>query len=146
MADMKVNKTSSVSGSSSARKTKSSPAGGAAFSDALRDTAGVESASAAQSVSGVSPVGAILSVQEVSDSTDGRSRGLMLEYGDDLLDRLEDIRLGLLLGVVSKDKLADLAQQMRQKRQGVDDPKLLDIINEIELRSEVEIAKLTRNL
>ena len=50
------------------------------------------------------------------------------------------------MGTVSKDRLADLAQQMRQKMQEIDDPKLIEIINEIELRSEVEIAKLTRNL
>jgi hypothetical protein len=38
-----------------------------------------------------------------------------------------------------------LAQRLRQKRQQSDDPKLNAIIDEIELRAEVEIAKLTRD-
>ncbi|MAF95486.1 MAG: hypothetical protein CMM60_07000 [Rhodospirillaceae bacterium] len=32
-------------------------------------------------------------VQEVPDATDGRSRGLLKQYGDDLLDRLDELRL-----------------------------------------------------
>jgi len=37
-----------------------------------------------------------------------------------------------------------LAQSMRQQRRQSDDPQLNQIIDEIELRAEVEIAKLTR--
>ena len=146
MADFKITKTSSIGGASSARKTKKTSASGSAFSDTLRETAETDSASAATSVSGVTSVSSILSVQEVPDSTEERSKGLLIHYGDDLLDRLEEIRIGLLLGAISKDRLADLAQHMRQKRLEVDDPKLNEIISEIELRSEVEIAKLTRKL
>ncbi len=41
-------------------------------------------------------------------------------------------------------KLVDIAQMMRTQRQTTDDPRLNEIIDEIELRAEVEIAKLTR--
>ena len=70
----------------------------------------------------------------------------MFQYGDDLLNRLDDLRLAILDGVLSKDKLTELAHNLRQKRQNSDDPKLNEIINEIELRVEVEVAKLTRDL
>ncbi|HIM25535.1 MAG TPA: hypothetical protein EYM29_08005 [Rhodospirillales bacterium] len=70
----------------------------------------------------------------------------MFQYGDDLLNRLDDLRLAILDGVLSKDKLTELAHNLRQKRQNSDDPKLNEIINEIELRAEVEVAKLTRDL
>lgn len=146
MADIRIGKASGVSGPSSAKKAKKVSTGSSSFSDALRETAESALAPATGGVSGVSSIGGILAVQEVPDSTDGRSRGLVIDYGDELLDRLEDIRIGLLLGTMSKDKLAELAQQMRQKRNEIDDPELKEIIDEIELRSEVEIAKLTRNL
>jgi len=146
MADIKIGKSSTIGSVKSVKKTKKSSSAGPSFSESLREASGSEPVTAAPSVSGVAPVGAILAVQEVPDSTAERSRGLIIDYGDDLLDRLEEVRIGLLLGTVSKDRLADLAQQMRQKRQEIDDPKLIEIINEIELRSEVEIAKLTRNL
>jgi len=70
----------------------------------------------------------------------------LFQYGDDLLNRLDDLRLAILDGVLSKDKLTELAHNLRQKSQNSDDPKLNEIINEIELRAEVEVEKLTRNL
>ena len=63
-----------------------------------------------------------------------------------MLDSLDDLRLAILAGAISKEKLAELAQKLRQKRQNSDDPRLNEIIEEIELRCEVEVAKLTRDL
>jgi len=70
----------------------------------------------------------------------------LFQYGDDLLNRLDDLRLAILDGVLSKDKLTELAHNLRQKRQNSDDPKLNEIIDEIELRAEVEVAKSTHDL
>jgi hypothetical protein len=91
-------------------------------------------------------VEAILAVQEVPDSTEERSRGLVRKYGDDLLDRLETLRRDVLAGRVPKEGLADLAHALRLQRGKADDPRLNDIIKEIELRAKVEIAKLTRDV
>lgn len=146
MADMKIDKVGVGRGATAPRKTRKASASSESFSKTLKETAESMETSAVGGVGGVSPVGAILSVQEVSDSMDERSRGLLMAYGDDLLDKLEDLRLGLLLGSIPKDDLADLAHRMRQKKQQVDDPKLMEIIDEIELRAEVEIAKLTRGV
>lgn len=146
MADMKVGGVGSGRGTAPTRKTQKTSVTGGSFSDTLKETAETMGAGGASGVGGVSPVSAIIAVQEVPDSTEERSKGLMMAYGDDLLDRLEELRLGLLLGAVPKDNLADLAHRMREKKQHVDDPALIEIIDEIELRAEVEIAKLTRGV
>ncbi len=146
MADMKVNNVGAGRGPAATRKSQKSTESNSSFSDTLREAAESGDVEGTGSVVGVASVGGLLSVQEVGDATDGRSRGLLIDYGGDLLDHLEDIRLGLLLGSISKDRLTDLAQRMRQHRQESDDPVLNEIIDEIELRSEVEIAKLTRDL
>ncbi|MBT7147638.1 MAG: flagellar assembly protein FliX [Rhodospirillales bacterium] len=146
MADMKVGNVGAGRGPTATRKNRKTSESGSAFSETLREAADTGGAEGASGVVGVAPVGGILSVQEVGDATDGRSRGLVIDYGDDLLDRLEEIRLGLLLGTISKDRLAELAQRMRQQRLESDDPTLTQIFDEIELRSEVEIAKLTRDI
>jgi hypothetical protein len=88
----------------------------------------------------------LLAIQEASDSTEKRSRGLARKYGDHILDGLAEIQQGLLEGAVPKEKMADLARTVRTQRQRIDDPRLREIIDEIELRAEVEIAKLTRDL
>ncbi|MDA1090901.1 MAG: hypothetical protein O3A85_11400 [Proteobacteria bacterium] len=73
-------------------------------------------------------------------------KGILLQYGNDLLSHLDGLRMAILDGVLSKDKLTELAHNLRQKRQNSDDPRLNEIIDEIELRAEVEVAKLTRGL
>jgi len=144
MADMKVNGVGAGRNTASTRKTKKTSTSGGSFSDTLKGTAESMETVSAGGIGGVSSVSSIIAVQEVPDSMDERSKGLMIAYGDDLLDRLEELRLGLLLGSIPKENLADLAHRMREKKQHVDDPALKDIIDEIELRAEVEIAKLTR--
>ncbi len=52
----------------------------------------------------------------------------------------------MLVGAVPKDKLVELAHRVRAGKKKSDDPKLNEIVDEIELRAEVEIAKLTRDI
>ncbi len=146
LADFKVDRVGGGTGPTRTRKADKAESSDESFADALRDTAETQQSSNAGAVQGVTSVGGVIAVQEVEDSTQGRSRGLLIGYGDELLDRLEEIRLEVLLGAVSKERLADLAHQMRRKRQQVDDPRLNEIIDEIELRTEIEIAKLTRDI
>ena len=126
-------------------KKKGVPEGkGGDFAGALKKAA--ESAGS-PGVTETAPVGgveAILAVQEVPDTGDEGRRRRAVRYGDDLLARLEELQLDLLAGAASKDKLADLARTMREQRRTTDDSRLNEIIDEIELRAEVEIAKLTR--
>ena len=60
-----------------------------------------------------------------------------------MLDELEQIRLGLLLGQIPRARLEQLAQMVRARREQLDDPKLIAILDEIELRAAVELAKLS---
>jgi len=53
-------------------------------------------------------------------------------------------RRALLAGSVPKDRLIQLAQMVRARRDTVSDPRLATILDEIELRAEVELAKLSR--
>ena len=59
-----------------------------------------------------------------------------------MLDRLEDIRQGLLVGAISKPKLEELAGTIKETRESALDPTMSDILDEIELRAKIELAKL----
>jgi len=141
---MKVTKSGSTKGVSSSRKADKAASGDSGFADALRDVSGADATEQAQTTSSVGTVGSILAMQQVADSTDHRSRGLMMEYGNDLLDQLDKIRMAILSGSISKDRLQDIARRLRERKITSDDPRLNDMIDEVELRVEVEIAKLTR--
>lgn len=129
---------------STERKKRASPAGDSAFANELFGATETPAPAAPVETHAAGAVEAILSVQEVPDASEERSRGLARQYGDDLLDRLESLRRDLLSGAIPKDKLAHLARALRAQRGQTDDPRLKTIIDEIELRAKVEIAKLTR--
>jgi hypothetical protein len=89
-------------------------------------------------------VSSVLALQGTPDSTERRARQRALERGETMLDKLEEIRLGLLLGTIPQSRLEQLAHLVRAQRELVNDPKLTAILDEIELRAAVELAKLTR--
>ncbi len=145
---MKVSESSSSKGVSQARKTSSVSGKGSEFASVLADAIGeTEEASGVSSSSGVGAVDAVFMVQNVGDATEqqGRNRKA-IDRGNNLLDRLEEIRRELLIGAVSKERLIELAQMVRARREMGIPERLEEIIAEIELRVEVELAKLSRSL
>jgi len=134
--------------SAAGRARRGDKAGGKGGADFTRHLdAFAESVEDAQGVGTAAPtagIDALLTVQAVPDALDGEARQRLHRRGEDLLDRLEDIRRGLLLGSLPKDQLVDLARLVRSRRETAQDPRLAQVLDEIELRAEVEIAKLSR--
>ena len=118
------------------RTTKTSAAGGAGFAKHLDETS---ESGATHGVSGTGAVGGVLGVQEVDDALAHASRGKM--RAQDILDRLEDLRIGLLTGALSREKLMQLTRIVNARRGQITDPRLTEILDEIDLRAQVELAK-----
>ena len=119
------------------RKSSASQAGGGGFS--VSDSA--ESHGAI--VAGPGPIAAldsILMLQGLDDSTQGRSKGLA--HGEQLLDLLDSVRDGLLAGGIPRAVLNKLAHAVTKRHEAFADPKLQDVLDQIELRAHVELAKL----
>src|ERR1700761_267471 len=117
------------------RKTSTSSSG----SFTVSDTAEVHGSV----VAGPGPIAAldsILMLQGMDDSTDGRSKGLA--HGEQLLDLLDAVRDGLLAGGIPRTTLNKLAVAVTRRQDGFADPKLQSVLDEIELRAHVELAKL----
>lgn len=142
---MKITGPGQIQSSSLKKAGKKGTADAGAFS---RNLDGTDAAESSQTVGGTAPlatVDALLSLQEVPDAAEGRSKGLA--RANEMLDLLEDVRKGILLGAISGPKLrvlADLArnQRLNNNESLESDPDLKEILSEIELRSEVELAKL----
>jgi len=140
---MKVSRVKSGKGAASVSPKKVEQGHGSAFAEHLKGAAASSGSSALSETGAVTSVDVIFAVQEADDQNQQRARRQGVQYGGDVLDQLEDLRRDLLLGAIEKEKLGSLAQQMRAHRRATDDPTLNEIIDEIELRAEVEIAKLT---
>jgi hypothetical protein len=96
-----------------------------------------------QVVSGPGPIAAlesILTLQSVDDPASGASKGM--ERGEQLLGILDQVRDGLLAGGIPRATLNRLAVAVGKRHDNFVDPKLQDVLDEIELRAHVELAKL----
>lgn len=137
---MKIDSLSS-SRSGAPRKSERGGSGGSGGTFA-RSLEGGGSAKSAPPVAGSAPLGrvdALFALQEVPDPMTRRRRAL--RQGEELLEELEQIRLGLLMGRISKADLQRLAHSLEQRREQVDDERLAEALAEIELRAAVELAK-----
>ncbi len=129
------------------RARRVSEPGGAKFSEHLDKAEATESGVEGTSgVYGVSAAASILAAQEVEDHPDQAAKKQLVRHGEELLDKLEEVRRELLAGGLPRERLENLAQAMRSRRAHVSDPKLIEIIDEIELRAQVEIAKYSRTI
>lgn len=133
-----VNKSTELSTS----KTKKAGSG-ESFASYLQDVNKSESR-VVSSPSGIAGADAIFAAQMINDEEGRERRRQAVKRGYGLLEKLEEIRDGLLMGYISKDKLIEISRFVKDRKNSIDDPKLEEIIGEIELRVEVELAKLMR--
>ncbi len=93
-----------------------------------------------QSAGGVASVSSLLSVQEVNDPLQERPQAI--KHGEDLLDELDELRHGLLIGSYPEEKRNRILAMVKTQQGRLIDPRLKEIVDEIELRAAVELAKL----
>ena len=95
----------------------------------------------AMPISAPAGLAAILALQAVGGPLEGKRRAA--RKGRTLLDKLEDIKADLLVGRVSGERLDELVALVSEYRER-SEPELDAVLDEIELRVHVELAKLGR--
>lgn len=119
-----------------AKKTGS--ASSVSFKEMLADAPEVEAASAPVNVAGVN---LFVALQAAEHATDQEQRRQAINHADDLLSELEELRIGLLLGNYTIYQLRNLTNRLTQQRFRVSDAQLLELLDDIQLRAAVELAK-----
>src|SRR5579863_7643959 len=85
----------------------------------------------AQMVTGPGPIAAldsILALQDMGDSTDGRSKGLA--HGEQLLEILDSVRDGLLASAIPRATLNRRAVGVKRRHDSFADPELQDVLDQ----------------
>ncbi len=136
---MKISGSGSIRSSATRRaERKGGQGSGATF---RIDTGEAVEASSQTGVAGaVAGVGALLALQEVPDAAEQRRQAV--HRSSDILDELEQLRLGLLTGGIPRPRLQRLMNLLRDRPGEYADPRLDSIIADIEVRAAVELAKL----
>ncbi|MCQ2915008.1 MAG: hypothetical protein MJ247_07435 [Alphaproteobacteria bacterium] len=141
---IKVKSSSSVSTVGSSSKSSGVSATDASdFASLLSDLGSTSATSTVVSSAPVDGIEALLAAQFVGDAMEGEARRKKaIDRGNNLLDQLNDLRNALLVGRIPKQKLIAMSQALRERKDTQLEPELAEIINDIEIRVSVELAKL----
>lgn len=136
---MKVNGTSGVGAAGAAGRAK--PTGGEGFKlPSMGGAAPAAQVAPTTAMSGVMGVDALLALQDVGGPLERRKRAM--NRAGRILDVLDEVKIGLLSGEVTTHNLQRLQQAIRDQREGTEDERLESLLDEIEVRAAVEMAKL----
>lgn len=135
---MRINATGRIETTQSLRRREKVQGAGSAFH--LDEAHETHHAPAVDAAIGVGSVEALIAIQQAPDATTGRAKSLA--RADSILDALDDVRVGLLSGGVPRATLHRLAHLVKERDGEFTDPRLSEVLDEIELRACVELAKL----
>jgi hypothetical protein len=125
------------------QKKRVSSTGNTAFSSLLDETDAASATATAETIAtpaAVSGATTWLGLQEVSEEELARKRSL--KQGKSMIDALDKLRDGLLRGTLSHSTIRELERTANEQRATATDPKLIQILDDIELRIAVELAKI----
>lgn len=143
---MKIEGPNKSSGTQSTSKSGAKKSGGGGFDSLIDETEEAATQTPASRATSVGALGALLLLQEAESGTSEEARKKAKKRGIDLLDHLDQIRMGLLTGELKKSTIQQLAQTIATHREStIMDPKLTAVLDEIDLRAQVELAKLEYN-
>lgn len=135
---MRVKSTQNISGTSQSKKSARKSSG--QFSLPEENT--TSSSSATLQAGPVAGIDALLALQEVDNIDVNARRKQAITHGDDILDVLEKLKVALLSGNISQSQLISLKKLIEQRPDYNEDPNLKDLLDHIDLRARVELAKL----
>lgn len=136
---MKVEGPKRGEGVSKGKKTSSS-GGNVDFSQYVSGGAAeTQSASASHSIA---QLDVLLAAQSVENPTERAAKKRARVRADNILGKLEEVRVAMLGGNITVGHMIDVADVVASHRDKIHDPLLTSIMDEIDLRAQVEIAKM----
>ncbi len=89
-------------------------------------------------------LGGLLAINDVPPVTSQGDIQARVRHGRTLLDDLEQLRIEMLDGNIAPETAKQLVETVREEQEETHDAALESILQDIELRAEVEIAKLEK--
>jgi hypothetical protein len=131
----------SAPNSTALAKAASGPRRGAAGGFSIAEQDAPRASAAAANLRAIGSIDALVALQGLEDATERRRRAVA--RGRLALDALDDLKLRLLAGSLDQSSLLRLRAATADLRGDSGDRDLDGVLAEIELRLEVEIAKIT---
>ena len=137
---MKVTGTGGVGQAGGASRTSQSSGASGFRLPTLGGASGPPQTGSVATMNAVMGVEALLTLQDVGNPSERKRRAV--GRAGRILDVLDEMKIALLGGELSPETLTRLQVAVREERPGADDPRLEGLLDEIETRAAVEMAKL----
>lgn len=134
---MKIDRTSGAGPSAPSRGTRTTA--GAGFSVPTGQTSSAAPAAKAAASAALGGIDALLALQ--SEETLPERRRRMVSRAGRILDTLDQLKLGMLDGRLDREALGRLGVAVREQRAATEDTGLEGLLDQIETRAAVELAK-----
>lgn len=137
---MKVEGPSRSQQSEQAKKKDKVSSGGSSFSSMVAgESGGAQEAGATHSIANID---VMLAAQGAESPTERAARKRMRARADTILNELDRIKTGLLTGTLTVGHVIDIADVVAAHREKIMDPRLTAILDEVDLRAQIELAKM----
>ena len=139
---MKIDSTKSSSDISKKKDAKKSSSDGGAFKSMMNSAQETTKTVGSALSSGIAGIDALLAAQTAEDPAQEKAKQRMKDRAQDILAELDNLRLAMTSGRVTVGHMVSIADVVATHRDQIKDPELSAIMDEIDLRAHVELAKL----
>jgi len=105
-------------------------------------TSAASGAGASSMTSNIAGLDALLMAQAADDPMQGKAKRQMRERAEGILDKLNELKMAMMSKRVTIGHMVSIADVVASHRDTINDPELSSILDEIDLRAHVELAKL----
>lgn len=137
---MKIEGPGGPQGPSKTKSKGKTEGSGARFGDFV--TSGTQSAAPAQATQSIAQLDALLAIQGAEDPAAGAAKRRARQRSNTILAELDKIRIAMLSGTLTVGHMVDVADVVASHREKIYDPAMTAILDEIDLRAQVELAKM----
>ncbi|MCC7305728.1 MAG: flagellar assembly protein FliX [Alphaproteobacteria bacterium] len=138
---MKIEGTGKTQGAAKAKKSGgSSAADAAAFGEMMASN--MKETAAAATTQSIAMVDSLLAVQAAEDPAARAAKKRVRQRAEGVLKELDKIKVAMLSGNLTVGHMVDIADVVASHREKISDPGLTALLDEIDLRAQVELAKM----
>jgi hypothetical protein len=140
---MKIDGTKSSSDIQKKKDAKKASSGDGAFKSLMESGANAtKETSGSALTSGIANIDVLLAAQGAEDPAQKKTNQRMKARAEDILAQLDNLKMAMTSGGVTIGHMVSIADVVATHRENITDPDLASILDEIDLRAHVELAKL----
>ena len=139
---MKIDGTKSSTDIQKKKDAKKSSSDGGAFKSMMDGAQETTKTVGSAVSSGIASIDALLAAQTTEDPAQEKAKQRMKDRANDILAELDNLKLAMMNGRVTVGHMVSIADVVATHRDQIKDPELSTIMDEIDLRAHVELAKL----